>query len=291
MLHGPQEALGRVPAHARLLVDVEVAAALVVAAVEVLDLGDAGLGRRIAKGIQDVPLDARLLDAPFAAAGVQVVEGVRLQRPLVLVLLEVGQHVVPGPAGIAHLAPQVVVARLPAHVDHAVDGRAAAEHAAARVGQAAAVEAGLRGRLEAPVGARVAHQVEVADGDVDPVVVVLAAGLEEKHARLGIGREAVRQQAARRARADDDVVVDVRRHGCCRVLLHQPNRALYRGKRRDRKDGQEAKRAAAPEPRACRLPNRPQVPPKPPASATGGLADGLKDTSIQRSWEPPRESR
>ena len=42
-LHGAQEALGGVPAHAGLLVDVEVAAALVVAAVEVVDLGDAGL--------------------------------------------------------------------------------------------------------------------------------------------------------------------------------------------------------------------------------------------------------
>ena len=42
--NGTQEALRRVPAHAGLLVDVEVAAALVVAAVEVVGLGDAGLG-------------------------------------------------------------------------------------------------------------------------------------------------------------------------------------------------------------------------------------------------------
>ena len=180
--HGAQEALGRVPADAGLLVDVEVAAALVVAAVEVVDLGDAGLGRRLAEGVEDLPADARQLDAPLAAAGVQVLEGVGLERPLVLVLLEVGQHVVPGPAGIAHLPPQVVVARLAAHVDHAVDRRAAAEHAPARIVEAAAVEARLRGGLEAPVGARVAHQVEVADGDVDPVVVVLATGLQQQHA-------------------------------------------------------------------------------------------------------------
>ena len=199
----------------------EVAAALVVAAVEVVDLGNAGLGRRLAEGVEDLPADARVLDAPFPAAGVQALEGVGLHRPLVLVPLEVGQHVVPGPAGVAHLPPQVVVARLPAHVDHAVDGGAAAEHAAARVVEAAAVEARLLGRLEAPVGARVAHQVEVADGDVDPVVVVLAAGLEQRHAGARIGRQPVGEQAAGRARADNDVVVGVLGHlaPACRLLL------------------------------------------------------------------------
>ena len=222
--HGPQEALGGVPAHAGLLVDVEVAAALVVAVVEVVDLGNAGLGGRVAEGVEDLPADARLLDAPFAAARVHLVEGtrlegVRLQRPLVLVLLEVGQHVVPGPAGIAHLAPQVVVARLAAHVDHAVDRGAAAQHLAARIVEAAAVEARLRRGLEAPVGARIAHQVEVADGDVDPVVVVLAAGFQQQHARLGIGGQAVGQQAPGRAGADDDVVVGFCRHGR-RFLAH-----------------------------------------------------------------------
>ena len=72
-------------------------------------------------------------------------EVVLRHRPLVLVAEEVGQHVVPRPALAARLAPQVVVARLAAHVDHAVDGGAAAEHAAARIGEAAAVEAGLGG--------------------------------------------------------------------------------------------------------------------------------------------------
>ena len=213
----------------------EVAAAFVVAVVEVVDLGDAGLGGGVAESVEDLPLDARLLDAPLAAPGMDLVEGaglegVRLERPLVLVFLEVGQHVVPGPAGIAHLPPQIVVARLAAHVDHAVDRGAAAQHLAARIGEAAAVEAGLGGGLEAPVGARVAHQVEVADGDVDPVVVVLAAGLQEQHARIGIGRQAIGQQAAGSARADDDVVVGIWRHFSCGPPGGYPNPAICGGK-------------------------------------------------------------
>ena len=227
--HGAQEALGGVPADARLLVDVEVAAALVVAAIEILDLGDAGFRRRVAEGVQDLPADARLLDAPLAAARVQVLEGVLRERPLVLVLLEVGQHVVPAPAGIAHLPPGVVVARLAAHVDHAVDRRAAAQHLAARIGEAAAVEARLLRGLEAPVGARVAHQVEVADGDVDPVVVVLAAGLQQQHAPRRVRRQPIGQQTPRRPCADDDVVVGVCCHVGC-VLCAHPNAGVGQGK-------------------------------------------------------------
>ncbi len=122
MLDGTQEALRRVPAYARALIDVEVAAAFVVAAVEVVDLGDAGLGRRIAKRVEDLPADARVLDAPFAAARMQVIEGRGLHRPLVLMPLEIGQHVLPRPARVTELAPKIVVARLAAHIDHAVDG-------------------------------------------------------------------------------------------------------------------------------------------------------------------------
>src|SRR5690606_6504523 len=60
--------------------------------------------------------------------------------------------------------------------------------------------------LEAPIGARVAHAIEIADGHVDPEIVVLAARLEQQDGDVRIGGEAVGQQAARRAAADDDVV-------------------------------------------------------------------------------------
>jgi hypothetical protein len=100
----------------------------------------------------------------------------------------------------------VVVAPLTAHVDHRVDGRAAAEHLAPCVVESAPVQPGLGFRLEAPVRARIVDREEIADGDLDPEVVVLAAGLEQEHRTVRIGREAVGEDAPGAASADDDVV-------------------------------------------------------------------------------------
>ena len=89
----------------------------VVAAVEIVDLGNAGLGRRLAEGVENLPGQPHILDPPLAALAVMRVGA----ADVVLRALEIGQHVVPSPAGIAELAPIVVIARLPPHVDHAVD--------------------------------------------------------------------------------------------------------------------------------------------------------------------------
>ncbi len=203
----PQERLRGVPALAALLVDVEVAAAEVGAAVEIVVVGNALLRRCLAECIEDVPAHARLLHAPFVAgrmprAGAAVV---------VLVAKEVRQHLVPAPARVGAMAvavaPAVVVLALAAHVDHAVDRRTAAEHLAARIADRATVETGLGFGLEAPVGALVADAVQVADRHADPDVVVVAAGLEQRDARAAVGAQAIGEQAAGRAGADDDDVV------------------------------------------------------------------------------------
>ena len=96
------------------------------------------LRRRLAEGIEDFPGQPLLLHPPFAAA---VVDGA-VAGEVVLHAEEQRQQVVPAPAGVALGGPAVVVAGLAAHVDHAVDRRAAAEHAAAGVLDGAAVEAG-----------------------------------------------------------------------------------------------------------------------------------------------------
>ena len=175
----PQEALGGVPAEAALLVDLEEAGALVVAVVEVGARHDAELLGALLHGAQDVPGQALLCHLPLAAAAVEI----GLAAMMVFRPQEIGQHVVPAPADIAHLAPAVVVGGLAAHVDHAVDRGAAAQHLAARIDQRAAVEARLRRRLHHPVGARIADAVEIADRDMHPVIVVRAAGLEQQDAR------------------------------------------------------------------------------------------------------------
>ncbi len=130
----------RRPAPAALLVDVEIADALIVAGVEVRRFPNAHLLRREADRVQHRPGQPGRLDPPAAAGAVMfaVPEEMILQPP------ERRQHVVPAPAGQPKLAPMVVVGGLSPHRDHGVDGRGAADHLAARIGQRAAVEAGLR---------------------------------------------------------------------------------------------------------------------------------------------------
>ena len=112
---------------------------------------------------------------------------------MVLMPPEERQHVIGTPAGEPKLAPMIVVRRLAAHIDHGVDRGRPADHLAARIIEAAAVEALLRLGLEHPVRARIADGEKIPDGDVEPDPIVLAAGFEQQHARCRIGGEAVRQ--------------------------------------------------------------------------------------------------
>src|SRR3989344_4750458 len=247
---GPQEGLGGVPAPAAFLVHLKVAHASVAAAVEVVGGRDARLLRGLGKAIEDIPAQALLFHAPLAGAagGLVAMQALEVfihaaglvQAPVVLVAAEVGQGVVPAPAGVARqFGPLVVVARLAAHVDHAVDAAAAAQRLAARVAQGAAVQARIGFGVVEPVGARVADEVQVAHGDVDPVVVVLAAGLDEEHAVAAVGAQAVAQQGAGGAAADDDGVKrGVVAHGQGRWQCEEGDGGPLCGRRRVCREGQ-----------------------------------------------------
>src|SRR5690606_20681112 len=101
----------------------------VIAPVEVVDARYAeGLGGSL-KRVENLPMHAHLLDAPFSARAMHVVGA----AVIVLGFPEIGKHIVPAPAGAAHLAPKIIVARLAAHIDHAVDGGATAKHLAAGI--------------------------------------------------------------------------------------------------------------------------------------------------------------
>ena len=104
--------------------------------------------------------------------------------------LEVGQHVVPRPAAAAELRPDVVVGRLAAHVEMAVDRARAAQHLAARVLYAAVVDVGAGRGLVAPVELVVVDGLVEAGRDLDPDVVVLAAGLDHRDGVLPDRRRA-----------------------------------------------------------------------------------------------------
>ena len=204
-----QERCRRAPAPAAALVDLEIGRAFVVAAIEVVDLRDADFDPGVAHGVEDRPGDARALDPPFAARPVQRAAS----AVMILLAEEIGQNVVPAPAGKAKLAPAVIVGRLAAHIDHGVDGGASAHHLAARIGDRAAAKVRLRRGLEHPVGARIADRVEIADGNMEPDPVVAPAGLDDEHAIAGIAAQAIGEHAACRAGPHHDEVVRVFAHG------------------------------------------------------------------------------
>src|SRR6185437_1094968 len=119
-LFGTQEGTCRVQAYTTALIHFEVGTALVIAAVEIIDLGNAGLRRRFAEGIENFPRQPLPLDAPFATAAMHRIAA----AVMVFALDETRQHFLPRPSQVARqIGPLVVVARLHPHVDHAVDRR------------------------------------------------------------------------------------------------------------------------------------------------------------------------
>src|SRR4030095_8670606 len=116
----------------------------------------------------------------------------------VLGLLEIGQHALVRPAAVAELAPGIVVERLAAHIDHAVDRARAAERPAARTRDAPAGHALLRLHLEVPIVDLVTEQLGEARWDVDPHRLVARPRLEQQHLAVGVLAQPVGPQATRR---------------------------------------------------------------------------------------------
>ena len=117
------------------------------------------------------------------------------------------QRIAPTPARVALGGPALVIRRLPAHIDHGVDGARATEHLAARPVAAPAIERGLGLGEEPPVQPRVVEREAVADGHLHPRAPLAAAGFQQQHAVAAVLREPVGEHAASGAGADDDVVV------------------------------------------------------------------------------------
>jgi hypothetical protein len=125
---------------------------------------------------------------------------------LVLGLAEERQHTVPIPANAAALPPQIVIGRVTAHVNHAVDRAGAAQHLATRLIHRAAFEFGLGLALEHPVETRVGEELAVAGRQMDPEVAVVGAGFEQQHAVAAALTEPRCHDAAGRTGTGDDIV-------------------------------------------------------------------------------------
>ena len=145
---------------------------------------------------------------------------------LALRFLEIGQHVLIAPAGIAALAPAIVILVLAAHVQQPVDRTRTAEHFSARLEHLPAVQARFRLGLVHPVDGFFLEQFAVAERHVDPEIGILGSCLQQQHGMLAIGRQSIGEHAAGRAGADDHIV----EFGTVIVIVHLfPPQAIKNG--------------------------------------------------------------
>src|SRR5690554_735112 len=163
------------PPYAATLVDLEIGAAFVVARVEVVDGRDIGLFSSLAESIKNFPRQTLFFHPPRPARTVEFAG----TKVMVFHSFEKRQYFRPTPTRVALLGPAVVIGRLTPHVDHAVDGGAAAQDPAARIAETATIQprVGLGGI--APVCALVADAVKVTDKNMDPAPVVAPPGFQQ----------------------------------------------------------------------------------------------------------------
>ena len=199
---GAEEAPRGAPAPSPAMVDLEIGGTEIVAEVEIVCTRNADGFGCILHSVENLPTDARFFDPPLAA------RTVHFGGAAVMVFLphEDWQNILPTPALEAHLPPAVVVGGLAAHVDHAIDGGAAADHLAARIGEGPAIETSFVLRTQHPVRTRVADREKITHRDMKPDPVVAAAGFQQQHAIARVLAQAIGKNAARRAAADNDVI-------------------------------------------------------------------------------------
>ncbi len=134
-------------------------------------------------------------------------------------LAEIRQHVAKGPALVPRRRPVVEIVRLAAHVDHRVDRAGAALHFAAWAIDRPVVEFLLGLAVVHPVVGFVVVRLGETHRDLEPERAVLAARFEQQHRMVTRRRKAIGENAARRTRADDNVIVV---HALCRQTAPNP---------------------------------------------------------------------
>ncbi len=176
--------------------------ALLGRAVEVGIGGNAGFRRRHYKGLR------KRIGVPPVGHRQRAADAVKFVGAALLVfrLLEVGQHVVIAPAGVAPLPPAVIVLMLAANVEQAVDRTRSAQHLAARLEHGSPVQSRLRFGLVHPVDGLVLEQLAISERHMDPEVGILRPGFQQQHRIPAVGAQAIGEHASGRPGTDDDVV-------------------------------------------------------------------------------------
>ena len=184
-------------------------------AVEIGILRIAGLDRGGDKAVMQFVPCPQIGNAERAARAVMPVRAALL----VFGAAEIRKHVLIRPAGIAELAPQIEILALAADINQPVDRARPAEDLAARPHHAPSAQFGERLGLELPGKAGVVDVAVKAGRDMDPRVLVLAAGFEQQDARARIVAQPVGQHTPGRPGPDNDVIE-------LRFLRHDPDRAM-----------------------------------------------------------------
>ena len=184
MQHRLQETTCRGPAEATPLIDVEVADTGIVPGIEVRRHRDTHLDGGLRHAVEHIPLHSRGLHAPLTADTVVF----RFTHEMIVKALEDRTHIIPTPADETKLSPVIVIRRLAPHGNHGIDRGRTAHHLAARIFQRTAVKARFLLGLEHPIRTRVTDSEEVADRNVKPDPVVVAAGLQNQDTVVAIGR-------------------------------------------------------------------------------------------------------
>ena len=182
------------------------AEALLLAAVVVPGGLEAGLPAGLDEGVIErvLPPTAGDVERPVRPPPAHLAFVARLQAQ------KIGHHVGVGPAVGALIGPMVVVARMAAHVDHAVDGARPADDLAARAGQLPPAEMRLRLGPIAPVVTAHVHGNAERRRHLDQRARVGPAELHHQDRVVAVLREPRGHGRPGRARADDH---EIRLHG------------------------------------------------------------------------------
>ncbi len=121
--------------------------------------------------------------------------------------LEIGQAVGIGPALEAEVFPSVIVLRVAAHPDHAIDRRTSAKTTATGLTQAAVVQMRFRLACVAPIVNLAFNGKGQSCWHADGQRIGHRASLEQAHSHIFLRRETVRQNTTRRASADNHIVI------------------------------------------------------------------------------------
>ena len=153
--------------------------------------------RQVRAGAPDMHGARAAMPRPVAAL-------VRLRAP------EIGKQILERPAGAAHLAPDVVFARVAARVDHAVDGAGPAQYPALEQGELPVLH--LRDRVgpEPPIEPRMVRGGEAEAGKPEQRAAVGPARFQQRDRDVRVLGQPRGDHGTGRPGADDEIVAGQR---------------------------------------------------------------------------------